>query len=97
MEPTAMDAGKILHELTYAEGLPKEALKAASAQRVERLPLFGEEIETYLALEPVERAKPTPRLFIFHLLGEWKERVAYTPLPRLVRPPGTAVDAILGD
>src|ERR1700730_1328232 len=53
MEPTAMDAGKILHELTYAEGLPKEALKAASAQRVEMLPLFVEEIETYLALEPI--------------------------------------------
>jgi len=35
-----MDAGKILHELTYAEGLPKEALKAASAQHVEMLPLF---------------------------------------------------------
>ena len=29
-----MDAAKILHELTYAEGLPREALKAASAQRV---------------------------------------------------------------
>jgi hypothetical protein len=35
MEPTAMDAWQILHELTYPEGLPKEALKAASAQRVE--------------------------------------------------------------
>ena len=29
MEPTVMEPGKILHELTYAEGLPKEALKAA--------------------------------------------------------------------
>ena len=55
-----MDAGKIHHELTYAEGLPKEALKAASAQRVEMLPLFVEEIETYLALVPAVRAKPTP-------------------------------------
>ena len=48
---------KILHELTYAEGLPREALKAASAQRGEMLPLFLEEIETYLALEPAARAK----------------------------------------
>ena len=52
-----MDAGKILHELTYAEGLPKEALKAASAQRVEMLPLFVDEIETYLALEPDARSQ----------------------------------------
>jgi len=97
MEPTAMDAGKILHELTYAEGLPKEALKAASAQRVEMLPLFVEEIETYLALEPAARAKPTPLFFIFHLLGEWKEKVAYRPLARLLRIPGQEVDAIFGD
>jgi hypothetical protein len=54
MEPTAMDAGQILHELTYSERLPKEALKAASAQRVEMLPLFVEEIETYLSLEPAK-------------------------------------------
>ena len=40
-----MEAVKILHELTYAEGLPKEGLMAASAQREEMLPLFIEEIE----------------------------------------------------
>src|SRR5438128_4546482 len=97
MEPTAMDTGKILHELTYAEGLPKEALKAASAQRVEMLPLFVEEIETYLALEAAGRAKPTPLFFIFHLLGEWREKAAYRPLARLLRLPGREVDAIFGD
>ena len=43
-----MDAQAILHELTHAEGLPTEALKAASDQRIEMLPLFVEEIETYL-------------------------------------------------
>src|SRR5438132_12412481 len=97
MEPTAMDAGKILHELTYAEGLPKEALKAATAQRVEMLPLFVDEIETYLALEAAGRAKPTPLFFIFHLLGEWREKTAYRPLARLLRLPGREVDASLGD
>ena len=59
-----MDAAKILHELTYAEGLPREALKAASAQRGEMVSLFLEEIETYLALEPAGRAMPTPLFFI---------------------------------
>src|SRR6266481_3764668 len=97
MESTAMDAGKILHELTYAEGLPKEALKAASAQRVEMLRLFVEEIETHLALELTARAKPTPFFFIFHLLGEWREKSAYRPLARLLRLPGNEVDAIFGD
>src|SRR5438132_5561365 len=61
------------------------------------LPLFVDEIETYLALEAAGRAKPTPLFFIFHLLGEWKEKVAYRPLARLLRRPGREVDAIFGD
>jgi hypothetical protein len=97
MEPTLMDPGAILHELTYAEGLPKEALKAASAQRVEMLPLFVDEIETYLAPEPPVRAEPTPLFFIFHLLGEWRESAGYRPLARLLRIPAPEVDAIFGD
>src|ERR1700738_191994 len=97
MEPTAMDAWQILHALTYSEGRPKEALKAASAQRVEMLPLFVEEIETYLALEPAARAKPTPLFFVFHLLGEWREKVAYRPLARLLSLPGHEIDTIFGD
>jgi hypothetical protein len=92
-----MDAGPILHQLTYAEGLPREALKAASAQRVEMLPLFLSEIEAYLALGPAARAKPTPLFFIFHLLGEWRERAAYWPLARLLRLPVHEIDTIFGD
>jgi Protein of unknown function (DUF1186) len=86
-----------LHELTYTEGLPREALKAASAQRAEMLPLFLNEIETYLALEPSARAKPTPLFFIFHLVGEWREKAAYRPLARLLRHSGHEIDAIFGD
>ena len=92
-----MEPDKILHELTYAEGLPKEALKAASAQRVEMLPLFVQEIETFLALDPGARAMPTPLFFIFHLLGEWREKAAYRPLARLLRLPRAEVDTIFGD
>ncbi len=92
-----MDAQAILHELTHAAGLPREALKAASAQRGEMVPLFLEEIETYLALEPAARAKPTPLFFVFHLLGEWREKAAYRPLARLLSLPSNEVDAIFGD
>ena len=92
-----MEPKKILHELTHAEGLPREALKAASAHRGEMLPLFLDEIETYLALKPAARAKPTPLFFIFHLLGEWREKAAYRPLARLLRLPRRDVDAIFGD
>jgi hypothetical protein len=97
MEPVAMETGKILHELTYAEGLQREALKAATAQRDEILPFFIEEIETFLALEPAAREKPTPLFFIFHLLGEWREKAAYIPLARLLRLTRPEVDRIFGD
>jgi hypothetical protein len=43
-----MEPEKILHELN-ADGLPKETLKAASAQRAEMVPLFVQEIEAFLA------------------------------------------------
>ena len=72
-----MDATLIIHELTLAEGLPREALKAASAQRGEMVPVFIKEIEDHLALEPAARAEPTPLFFIFHLLGEWQEKSAW--------------------
>ena len=48
-----MDAAEILDQLTHAEGLPKAALQAASARRVERVPIFPHEIESYLALESI--------------------------------------------
>ena len=61
------------------------------------VPLFVQEIETFLALDPAARVKSTPLFFIFHLLGEWREKSAYRPLARLLRLPGREVDAIFGD
>ncbi len=92
-----MDASTILHELTHAEGLPKEALEAATEQRTEMVPLFLRETEDYLAATGDSRAKPTPLFFVFHLLGEWRETSAYGPLLRLLRCPRHETDAVLGD
>ena len=93
----SMDAEAILHELTYAADLPREALQAASAQRVELLPKFLDLIEDYLGREPAARAGPTPIFFIFHLLGEWRAQTAYRPLARLLRCPADEADAVFGD
>jgi Protein of unknown function (DUF1186)/SEC-C motif len=92
-----VDPAEILDQLTHAEGLPKAALRAASTRRIEMVPVFLREIDSYLALEPADRAKPKPLFFIFHLLGEWREKAAYGPLARLLRCPAHVVDAILGD
>jgi Protein of unknown function (DUF1186)/SEC-C motif len=92
-----MDAAEILDQLTHAEGLPKAALQAASAQRAEMVPVFIREIDSYLALDSTDRAKPTPLFFIFHLLGEWREKAAYRPLASLLRCREHEINAILGD
>jgi hypothetical protein len=92
-----MDAGEILDQLTHAEGLPMAALQAASAQRAEMVPAFLNEIDSYLALDSTDRAKPTPLFFIFHLLGEWREKAAYRPLARLLRCREHELNTALGD
>src|ERR1700741_2269701 len=92
-----MDAEAILHELTYATNLPREALHAASARRVELLPKFLDLIEDYIGREPDARVGPTPLFFIFHLLGEWREKTAYRPLAGLLRCPADEADTIFGD
>jgi len=58
---------------------------------------FLREIDSYLALDSTDRAKPTPLFFIFHLLGEWREKAAYRPLARLPKCPEHEINAILGD
>ncbi|HUC09174.1 MAG TPA: DUF1186 domain-containing protein [Stellaceae bacterium] len=93
-----MDAAGIIDQLTHADGLPKAALKVATARRVEMVPIFLREIETYLALGAANRREQrTPLFFIFHLFGQWREKAAYRSLARLLRSPGDELDAILGD
>jgi hypothetical protein len=52
-----MDAAEILDQLIHAEGLPKAALQAASAQRAEMVPVFLHEIDSYLALDSTDRGE----------------------------------------
>ena len=91
-----MDARTILHELTYAEGMPVEALGAASERRAELIPLFLREIDDYRGAAD-RSAKSTPLFFIFHLLGEWREKSAYRPLTQFLRSPPDDLDDVLGD
>jgi uncharacterized protein len=60
------------------------------------VPVFLREIDFYLALEPADRAR-TPLFFVFHLLGEWREKAAYRSLTRMLRCAAHEVEAILGD
>jgi hypothetical protein len=81
----------ILH-LSFDEGIPIEAIRAATADRAAVTPVL---------LEAIERCKPNGEteengLFIaFHLFGQWREKSAYRPLARFLRRP--EAHGILGD
>ncbi len=93
-----MTPDEILRQLADADGLPRKALRAAAERRAQMVPLFLAQIEEYLAAPAGQRAK-TPRalFFIFHLLGEWREKTAYRPLARLLQSPPEELDLVLGD
>jgi hypothetical protein len=86
---------EILHLLTEAEDLPKEALEAATVRQAEMVPLFLEVIEEFLAAPAKARAEPTALFYIFHLMGSWRKKSAYRPLARFLR--CEQADDILGE
>ncbi len=92
-----MHVEEILRELTYFDGLPKKALRAATAQRGELLPRFLAEVEAYVDGDEAQRLAATPLFLVFHLFGEWRETSAYRPLARLLRCPPEDVDELLGE
>jgi hypothetical protein len=91
-----MDARQVFNELSEARGLPVEAIRAAQADRGTMVPMFLRSIDGFLSLEgPL--ATPTALFFMFHLLGEWREKSAYRPLANFLRLPPDVLDTILGD
>jgi hypothetical protein len=92
-----METAAILYELTHAEGLPREALQAATERRSEIAPILIRELKAYLASPSPERARPTPLFFGFHLFGDWKEKAAYRPLAQFLRCPPDELEAQIGE
>jgi Protein of unknown function (DUF1186)/SEC-C motif len=89
-----MDPLQVIEELSVSERLPVEAIRAAQANREAMVPVFLRTIDDFLELKaPVN---PNALFFIFHLLGEWREKSAYWSLAVLLRLPGDVLDTILG-
>lgn len=91
----SMDAVQILDRLADRPSLPIEALRAAGADRASSVPIFLDAIEQYLSPGGTQ-IPPAAIFFVFHLLGEWREKSAYRPLGRLLRCPPGEVDAVFG-
>ena len=90
-----MDALQVVEALSEWEGLPVDAIRAAQANRDTMAPVFLQSIEKFLSLED-EPVAPAALFFMFHLLGEWREKSAYWPLAVFLRLPGGVLDTILG-
>jgi hypothetical protein len=90
-----MDSVQVIEELSVAGRLPVEAIRAAQANREAMVPVFLRTLDNFLELKGP--ADPNALFFIFHLLGEWKEKSAYWPLAVFLRLPRDVLDPILGD
>jgi hypothetical protein len=83
---------QILDQLGSGEGMPVEAIRAATADRASAAPLLVDAIER---CEPNSEVEENGLFIAFHLLGQWREKSAYRPLARFLRRPD--VKSILGD
>lgn len=90
-----MDPAEVIEQLSVPRRLPVEAIRAAQANRETMVPAFLGTIDDFLELRgPVD---PNALFFMFHLLGEWREKSAYWPLAVFLRLPPDVLDSILGD
>ncbi len=81
-----MDPVQIIRRLNVPDRIPVEAIHAAEADRPAAAAAFLDAIERYLS--PDRDPVPSDALFfMFHLLGEWREKSAYRPLARLLHRP----------
>jgi len=90
-----MDPMQVIEELGVPGRLPVEAIRAAQANRAAMVPAFLRTIDDFLELKAP--ADPNALFFIFHLLGEWREKSAYWPLAVFLQLPGDVLETILGD
>jgi hypothetical protein len=91
-----VDALQILQQLSEPDRLPIEAIRAARTDRDSMVPVFLQCMDEF-SLPNGTPIAPFALFFVFHLLGEWREKSAYRPMAKFLRMPGGAIEAILGD
>ena len=87
----------LIAQLAASGGMPVEAIQAARADRPAATRGFLEAIEQYLAGQVDHPETAEAMFWMFHLLGEWREKSAYRPLVRLLRLPDDELEFLLGD
>jgi Protein of unknown function (DUF1186)/SEC-C motif len=84
---------QILDQLGAGKGLPVAAMRAADAHRAEVLPVFLQAIE----MPTPDKVTRDALFFVFHLLGQWREKSAYRPLAAFLHSPTNEIGQVLGD
>lgn len=94
-----MTPDQILADFAGREGFPRDAMAAAGAIREEMIPVFLDQIDRLLSDEPeaFSDADASAFLFVYFLLGEWRDARAYRPLTALLRQDPEFVDMLIGD
>ena len=83
---------QILDQLGSGEGMPAEAIRAATADRTRVAPLL---VEAIGSSEPTSEVEENGLFIAFHLLGQWREKSAYRTMAHFLRRPN--IELILGD
>ena len=89
-----MDAAQLVTQLAFQDRLPIEAIRAANADRAHAVPVFLQAIEKFVSVG--DRSANDSLFFIFHMLGDWREKSAYRPFAQLLRCPRDDIDQIFG-
>lgn len=94
-----MTPEQIFTALAEAEGLPRDAMIAASEHREELVPVFLDLIHRLRRATPGSVAEDdlSAFLFVYFLLGEWRDTRAYRPLIALLRKDTEFLELLLGD
>ena len=94
-----MTPEQILDALTFQDELPRDAMLAAGERREELIPLFLACTErlSKASLDTLDEADASAFLFIYFLLGEWRDPRAYRPLITLLKQKPEMLDHLLGD
>ena len=98
-ETCRMTPDEIFAALAASDELPREAMTAAGERREEMIPVFLDQIDRlrHARVETVSEADRSSFLFVYYLLGEWRDDRAYRPLTALLRQDPGFLDLLLGD
>lgn len=94
-----MTPDQILRDFARDDMFPKAAMAAARMDRKTMAPVFVDLVRRLGAqrVAEIDDADMMALIPVFHLLGEWQEPTAHSPLVDLMRRPAEVLDYLLGD